>query len=169
MLGLPKDVVKLAMHSAEWGSCFEVEKRRIASGIADYVIDIQHFGSTAVSRLDAKPIIDIAIAVQALNDADKCENYLNEIGYERHSEIIIEGSIFFTKGNPTTYHVHFTEQGGINLKKWLFFRDQLRDNHELAEDYKQLKRNLEKGFENDRDAYNQGKDGFINKVLEEMK
>ena len=169
MLGLLKDTVKLVVHNAEWSNCFEDEKSRIARGIADYILDIQHFGSTAVPGLDAKPVIDIAIAVRALDDVDKCEHYLNKISYERYPEIIVEGSILFTKGNPTTHHVHFSEQGGANLKKWLFFRDHLRNKAGLIDKYRQLKRDLEKEFEKNREAYNRGKGAFINDVLKEMK
>ena len=169
MLGLLKDTVKLVVHNAEWSNCFEDEKSRIARGIADYILDIQHFGSTAVPGLDAKPIIDIAIAVQALDDVDKCEHNLNKISYERYPEIIVEGSILFTKGNPTTHHVHFSEQGGANLKKWLFFRDHLRNKAGLIDKYRKLKRDLEKEFEKNREADKRGKGACINEVLKERK
>ena len=54
------------------------------------------------------------------------------------------------------------------MKKWLFFRDRLRNCKELCEQYQTLKIELAEKYPDDRDAYGRGKDKFVEKVLSEM-
>jgi GrpB-like predicted nucleotidyltransferase (UPF0157 family) len=46
MLGLPKGMVKLEKYNTDWVSIFGEEKRLIEQSIRDFIIDIQHVGST---------------------------------------------------------------------------------------------------------------------------
>jgi GrpB-like predicted nucleotidyltransferase (UPF0157 family) len=50
-------------------------------------------------------------------------------------------------------------------KSHLKFRDRLRGNPELAGEYDCLKKGLAEKFAQDRDAYLEGKEEFIKKVL----
>ncbi len=59
MIGLPSDRVAIHPYTPEWARLFQEEKALILSGIGDYVLDVQHIGSTSVPGLAAKPIIDI--------------------------------------------------------------------------------------------------------------
>ena len=63
MLGLKREAVKLCEHQKEW----EVEAQntiaRLKAILGDVAKDIQHVGSTSVLSIKAKPIIDIAVAV----------------------------------------------------------------------------------------------------------
>ncbi len=165
MLGLPKDKVILCPHNKNWTQCFIEEKQNIISKIGKYIVDVHHFGSTSIFGILAKPIIDIAVTVRTLEDVERCKQNLIKLGYECHGQIVAEGCIFFSKGNPTTHHIHFTENNNINMKKWLFFRDQLRKYSKFASEYQVLKQDLEQKYANDRKAYNSGKDEFIHKVL----
>ena len=58
MIGLKKGTVQVIPHHASWRDAFEQERFLLHDHIGRHVLDIQHVGSTAVPRLDAKPIID---------------------------------------------------------------------------------------------------------------
>ena len=64
MLGLSKNSVVLYPHSEEWNNLFEKEKINLYNCIKEYVIDIQHVGSTSIIGMYAKPIIDIVVAIK---------------------------------------------------------------------------------------------------------
>jgi len=62
-IGLKRHTVQVVAHRDEWRGLFEREMRALRERIGHLVVDVQHVGSTAVPGLDAKPIIDIAVAV----------------------------------------------------------------------------------------------------------
>ena len=68
MIGLERGTVKLCEHEKEW----EIEARntifRLKQILGDVIKDIQHVGSTSIISIKAKPIIDIAVAVDDFDD-----------------------------------------------------------------------------------------------------
>ena len=63
MLGLERGAVRVVAYQTVWHYLFKQERRVLHEHIGHHVLDIQHVGSTAVPGLDAKPIVDIAVAV----------------------------------------------------------------------------------------------------------
>ncbi len=64
-----------------------------------------------------------------------------------------------------THHVHVVEQHGVYWKRYLKFRNSLREDAWLAARYAELKRRLAMRHSFDRDAYTNGKTGFVEAVL----
>ena len=56
-----KSVIVLPYDRA-WKSDFEAIKQEIASAIGDWIVGIEHVGSTAVEGMSAKPCIDIDVS-----------------------------------------------------------------------------------------------------------
>ncbi len=46
MLGLPKGIVKLELHSEQWHQLFAEEDAGLRKAIGDYIVGIEHIGST---------------------------------------------------------------------------------------------------------------------------
>jgi len=82
MLGLERGVLRLVPYREEWTEFYRQESQRIRQAIGTYIRDIQHVGSTAVPGMSAKPIIDIAVAVDCLNEAEVCIRPLEDLCYE---------------------------------------------------------------------------------------
>ncbi len=63
-----EDIVEVAPHDPRWVECFVDEDRRIRNALAPSLFScavlIEHFGSTAIPGLAAKPIIDIMLGAQ---------------------------------------------------------------------------------------------------------
>src|SRR5947207_5206056 len=121
---------------------FADEQPNLRMELGDFVIDIQHVGSTALGRIVAKPIIDIGIAVASYDDARICIDPTTKLGYEYRGEAGISRRHYFVKGQPRTHHVHMVE---IESHAWISlvsFRDYL-STHPLAEArYEVLKKEL---------------------------
>jgi GrpB-like predicted nucleotidyltransferase (UPF0157 family) len=167
MIGLERGIVKVAPYTAEWERLFEEEKALLQAAIGRYVLDIQHVGSTAIPGIVAKPIIDIAIAVANFEEASVCIEPVERLGYEYRGENGIPRRHYFVKGDPRTYHIHMNELGSRDWQKLVRFRDYLVQHPDLAEAYAALKTELAGRYPTDREAYQEGKAPFIERVLGE--
>ena len=68
MIGLKRGTVKQIAHQNEWDREAKRTIEELKRFLGNTAIDIQHIGSTAISSIHAKPIIDIAIGVYDLID-----------------------------------------------------------------------------------------------------
>jgi GrpB-like predicted nucleotidyltransferase (UPF0157 family) len=148
---------------------YEEERDRILSVAGEWIVAIEHVGSTAVPDLGGKAIIDIMPAVRSLADAERCVQPLESIGYEyvpQYNEIMPERR-YFDKGPPEaqTYHLHMTERTSEFWERHLLFRDFLRAHPEEAEEYFRLKKELAARFGRDREGYTEAKTPFIEDVV----
>jgi len=167
MIGLQRGTVKLVPYSSEWKSLFAEEERVLRASIGTCVMDIQHVGSTAIPGLEAKPIIDIAVAVRRLEDIEKCIKPLEYLGYEYKADKERPQRLLRAKGDPSsrTHYVHIVEWNSDSWKNLLCFRDYLRQHKEVASEYARLKRELARESQGNRDSYTPGKAEFIESVL----
>jgi GrpB-like predicted nucleotidyltransferase (UPF0157 family) len=165
-LGLAQGEVTLMPYNALWPVLFEQERRRIAGALQESFLEIQHVGSTAVPGLEAKPILDIAVAIEEFEQGFELVERLTALGYEFKGEYGIAGRHFFTLGNLTTHHLHMVERRSDFWHEHLLFRDQLRACEEDRIRYQALKRELAERHRTNRDSYTDGKTAFICEVLE---
>jgi GrpB-like predicted nucleotidyltransferase (UPF0157 family) len=167
MIGLRKGTVKLVSHRPIWKQMFEEEATRLRQAMGHTCLAIEHIGSTAIEGLDAKPIIDILVAVDDLGTVNDLKPVLAELGYSHKEDDSVVGRVFFRKGPPSrrTHHLSLTELGTAYWKCHLLFRDYLRKHPTEAEQYQQLKRRLAKQYAKDRGAYTSKKQEFIKKVI----
>jgi GrpB-like predicted nucleotidyltransferase (UPF0157 family) len=164
-IGLPDNLVAIHPYSEEWPRLFEEERQRLRAAIGDYVLDIQHIGSTSVPGLDAKPIIDIGVAVANFEEAIVCVEPLEQLGYVYHGENGIPRRHFFTKGAPRTHNLHMNELGNHDWTITTRFRDYLHGHPDAARAYADLKRELAIRHQHDREAYQDGKSQLIQQIL----
>jgi GrpB-like predicted nucleotidyltransferase (UPF0157 family) len=165
MLGLERGIVRLVPYTPEWNVYFEREKTALQQLLGTYPLDIQHVGSTSIPGMLAKPIIDIAIAVQDFEQARVCIPLIESLGYEYKGEFGIPHRHYFVKGDPRLFHIHMSEIDSMEWKNTLLFRDYLRDHPAIAKEYAQLKQQLAMKYPNDREAYLEGKTEFVEGVL----
>ena len=132
--------------------------------------DIQHVGSTAIRSIDAKPIVDIAVA---LDDVQSVTSHIDELA--RYG-IIYRGSdvpdqILFIIGDDSirTHHIHIVKWHGKAWDNYIFFRDYMNSHPDKAAEYEKLKKQLASSFPDDRKAYTEGKAGFIKKIIAEAR
>ncbi len=165
-LGLERHTVTLKPHDAGWAELFEAERLQLKPVLGNEV-DVQHIGSTAVSGLQAKPVLDIGVAVEDFDAAFAFVEPLKTLGYTFRGEQGILRRHYFVKGRDKnrTHHLHMLERTNPEWRRLLFFRDYLRAHPEALEQYQKLKTYLAKRFPNDREAYTRGKNAFIQDIL----
>jgi len=130
MIGLAKGTVRVVPHHSSWQDGFEQERLVLEEHIGGHVLDIQHVGSTAVPGLDAKPIIDTAIAVASPAVIPACGQRLCDLGYIDRGDAGMEGGYFFVKESlpeVRTHHLHVESIDDPQWHNYLRFRDTLRD------------------------------------------
>lgn len=168
-IGLGHQVVKLKPHNPEWEKIFQREKEKILGVLGEVVLDIQHVGSTAIPGISAKPIIDIAVLVTSLGEAEKYEEFLKTLGYQRKEEER-KDRILFIKGaeeNRMVY-VHIGDGSTDEVREMILFRDCLLHNPEMAEKYTRLKQKLAEKYPYDRKSYTSAKAQFIKEALKKF-
>lgn len=116
--------------------------------------------------LDAKPIIDILAGVHDLKESRACFDPLAQLGY-MYAPYLPHEMHWFCKPHPSrrTHHLHLVPVGSSRYVDELAFRDRLRADPEVAEEYAALKRTLASRFPEDREAYTDAKSDFIRRVL----
>lgn len=164
------DEVRLVAYDPRWPKLFAMEKMRLRQALpVGLVAAIEHFGSTAVPGLDAKPVIDILVAVRSLTEARAAAlRPMEALEYAFWADNPRHDRLFFVRGLPPapvrTHHVHMTEQGG-DLWARLRFRDYLRAHSDEAARYAALKHALATRHRDDREAYTAGKSAFIDDIM----
>jgi GrpB-like predicted nucleotidyltransferase (UPF0157 family) len=73
---------RVVPYDARWPLVYERERALIAQALGDQVVAIEHFGSTVVPGLHAKPVVDITAGVRRLGPVDDYVTPLGAIGYE---------------------------------------------------------------------------------------
>jgi GrpB-like predicted nucleotidyltransferase (UPF0157 family) len=64
-----REEVSLAAYDPAWAAQFVAERRRLLAQFPQ-LIGIEHFGSTAIPGMPAKPIVDILAGVESMAIAD---------------------------------------------------------------------------------------------------
>ncbi len=161
--------IVIVEYDPQWPILFEQEKKAICAVIGHFVKGIEHMGSTAVPGLPAKPLIDICIGLQNIDDAMQCIEPLKSLGYEYVSEYekVLPNRRYFRKGQigKRTHHLHMWQINSLGWKRHINFRNILRKDRQLAYDYFALKAKLAKKYVDNRPAYSDAKSEFIESVL----
>ncbi|WP_028544159.1 GrpB family protein [Paenibacillus taiwanensis] len=131
--------------------------------------EVKHIGSTSVPNLPAKPIIDIMADVDSFERITDVAALLSSYDWHYVPPHLDNKNWrrFFVKvkNDKRVAHLHFMLKGEQRWEKQLLFRDKLRGNPQLANEYANLKNNLAQKFNLDREAYTEAKTKFVDRVL----
>lgn len=165
-----KEDVSVVPYDPAWVGLFEEERERLRRLLpGELLLRIEHFGSTAVPGLSAKPIIDILVGVTSLEETKMTiVPLLVAEGYEyfwrpNFGDDVPPFYAWFIRRNAQgvrTHHIHMVE---MDFEHWdrLLFRDYLIEFPEIAKEYEALKSRLAIDHPRDRVAYTAGKTDFI--------
>ena len=142
---------------------YNEEKKLIKKILDKNLVHIEHIGSTSVPNLKSKPIIDILVSVNSLEEVDSKQKEFEGIDYEYMSEFGIKGRRYLRKGgDERTHQIHiFHKSDKNNLIRHIAFKYYLIKHPDIRDAYGELKENLAKKFPYDIDSYCDGKEAFI--------
>ena len=133
------------------------------------VAPVEHVGSTAVPGLPAKPVLDLQAAVADLDVAPAVGVALAPAGWHAvppeldgrpHRRLFV-----LVRRGSRAAHLHLLTADSPRWHEQLAFRDALRADPALAAAYGRVKAELADLHAADREAYTEGKSGFVRAAL----
>jgi GrpB-like predicted nucleotidyltransferase (UPF0157 family) len=168
-----QDRVELVDYDPRWPALFDAEASRIRAALSSILpFTLEHFGSTAIPGLAAKPIIDIMLITTDQAHWTRLIEPIQSLGYVFWAENPRQDRMFFVKGMPPfgerrTHHIHVRTPPDAETA--VLFRDHLRRHPEDVVRYASLKRDLATRHPTDRDGYTEGKSQFVNEVVQKAR
>jgi GrpB-like predicted nucleotidyltransferase (UPF0157 family) len=160
--------IHIVPYNSAWPSLFVREQLLLQRELDKWLTGpIEHVGSTAIPGLAAKPVIDIMAGVKGLAASHGAIAAASKIGYI-YFPYRADVMHWFCKPSPEfrTHHLHLVP---FNSRLWierLAFRDYLRCDSAVAEEYAALKYELARKYEFDRESYTDAKWPFIRRIIE---
>jgi GrpB-like predicted nucleotidyltransferase (UPF0157 family) len=144
-----------------WPVRFGAERERLRVALGARARRIEHIGSTAVPGLAAKPIVDILVEIDRLDEDPGFCDSLQEAGYELR---VREPDHRMFRTPARDVHVHFWLTGSDDIARHLVFRDWLRTHPEDRRLYERTKRELATRFWPDMNYYAEAKTPVIAEI-----
>jgi GrpB-like predicted nucleotidyltransferase (UPF0157 family) len=134
--------IEIHDYDPDWPLLYEREKERIRSILGDRVLRIEHVGSTSVPGLPAKPVIDIALEIEASAVENAYVPALEAAGYVLRIREPEWYEHRMLKGPGTEVNLHVFPADCPEVDRMLLFRDWLRTNAADRDRYADAKREL---------------------------
>ncbi|MDR0863178.1 MAG: GrpB family protein [Oscillospiraceae bacterium] len=157
-------------YNPKWAAEFEKILAELYALLGETALAIEHFGSTSVPDLWAKPIIDVDVVIRG-GDFEKARDLLAAGGYEHVGDLGIAGREAFgyaDKSHLMQHHLYVCESGAAELRRHLALRDYLRENADARERYGAIKREMAERYPHDIDAYIKGKGPVIAEIYDKL-
>jgi len=170
-----REPVYIVPHNPDWPRMFAEERNHLLATLPPELIGrIEHFGSTAIPGLAAKPVVDMLVEVSSLEATKgRIAPVLEAAGYDyfwrpTRGDDVPPFYAWFIKRDGDgvrTHHIHMVEK---DFEHWqgLLFRDYLIEHPEVAREYEALKLRLAHDYPNDREAYTDGKTEYVVRVTQ---
>ena len=167
-VGLKRGYLELQDYREDYPYIYEKEKEELLEIYKDRIKYIDHVGSTSIKGIKSKPIIDINIQTDDLDD------------FKKYTESVVEGDIYTVKKEPTMggdylirkeedgkvkAFIHVYKTGDMNCITSIMFRDYMNSHADEAKRYETLKMELYNKYKDNRKEYTYGKDKYIKKII----
>ena len=168
-IGLKRGVLELMDYRDDYSEIYEEEKKELLQIYKGRISSIDHVGSTSIKNIKSKPIIDILIQTDDLED------------FKKYTESNVEGEIYTVKKEPTMggdylirkeengkvkAFIHVYKTGDMNGLTSIMFRDYMNTHQEEAKRYETLKIELYEKYKDERKKYTLGKDKYIKEIID---
>ncbi len=161
--------IELYPYDPRWVRFYEEAKMALSVALGGYAKDIQHVGSTSIPGMAAKPVVDIAVAIERYPLPGEIIEAVCELGYEYMGEYGIPRRHLFRLRSPAIgYNLHINELANDQFQRHVLFRDYLCAHPDVARDYERLKRELAARHD-EVGPYADSKSEFVQTILEKAR
>lgn len=155
-------------YNPEYRAFFTSEKKKIAKALGS-TTKIKHVGSTSISELGGKGILDITVGVSKSKMVES-KKKLEKAGYEFREKASYPKRLFFRvdypyKNRKRRIHIHLTKFNSQDWKEIIGFRDYLLKHPGAVEQYVKIKKEGVKKALGDGEKYRKQKEKFIKNIL----
>lgn len=169
-----------AVHLSAYDSCWPDRATDYADELQQVLgpwllVPIEHVGSTAVPGIVAKPVIDLMAQVTDTDAVvDQAGDALDEMNWRYVPPELDDRPWrrFFAKVTADDQHrlahLHLMSVGTVRWDQQLRFRDALRANPVLREEYAAIKSQLATAYPDDRERYTDEKASFVTRVMRDL-
>ena len=127
--------VQLSAHDPTWQGEAALEISRLERRLGSPVPKVEHIGSTAVTGLMAKPVIDLLMGIPSLPPAETLRLAIRHAGYEELGEAGVPGRLYFRKRDSLAMNLHVVEYQGTHWKNGIALRELLRADAQARREY----------------------------------
>lgn len=153
-----------------WREDFARIKAKIQAAVGEWILGVEHVGSTSVEGLCAKPCIDMDVVIEDYGVFDEVVKGLASIGYIHEGDLGIrerEAFCYEGKSHLRTHHLYVCPRTSPELHRHTVFRDFLRSHPEAAREYGEVKARAAALYPNDIDGYMRYKSACIQRLYAE--
>lgn len=152
-------------YSKSWPKKFRLHADIIADALGLVALRIEHIGSTSVSELAAKPIIDILVVVPNSGNEMTYLPALEKAGYQLRVREPEFDEHRMVRTPEKDVHVHIFSPDSKEIEKYLVFRNWLRQNARDRGRYEAVKRSLAERDWSDMNKYAEEKSEVVESIL----
>jgi GrpB-like predicted nucleotidyltransferase (UPF0157 family) len=160
--GREKRTVRVVDHDPTWPGIFDGLRRRVVEALGERALRVEHIGSTSVSGLAAKPIIDVLVVVVDVSDEAGYVPAMVDAGFELR---IREPGHRMMRTPARDAHFHIYPPGVPEIGAYLDLRDRLRRDAADRELYETTKRALALREWDSMNDYAEAKSDVIAQIL----
>lgn len=157
-------------YDPDWVNKFNAIKSILQLVFQDKAIKIEHVGSTSIPGMKAKPIIDVLVVVEKMEEFLEQREKMISLGYKWGENYIGPNTqIFFKTAEDESKieNIHICKSGDSKEKQFLIMRDFFRTFPAKAKEYSDLKEKNQALYPDDYPAYREAKAPFLQKMEQE--
>jgi GrpB-like predicted nucleotidyltransferase (UPF0157 family) len=160
--------VVVVPYDPQWPLIFEELRDHLLPVVGNHALAIEHVGSTSVSGLAAKPIINVDVVVESPEASERVIAALVAIGYTHLGPLGLEGREAMRPPQGTPRHnLYVCLESSEPYRNHILVRNHLRSNPSVAKAYGELKLALAARYPEDIESYIDGKTDFLIGILRE--
>lgn len=132
--------VEIKERDPRWFQRGLTERDQILRLAGAHVIAAEHIGSTGVPAIAARPIVDLLVGVEKMQEPAALRKVLIELGYERCGNGGTRGRAYYRKRGVLDYDLHVVRYDSPLWRDAISFREHLRRNPNEAARWAAAKR-----------------------------
>jgi GrpB-like predicted nucleotidyltransferase (UPF0157 family) len=157
--------IEVADYDVRWPSWYSLDAEELRQALGARLLELEHFGSTSIPGLPAKPIIDILVAPKSWPIGRTEHASFQSLGYEYLGEAGVPGREYFRRRTAHATNLAVVEAAGALWDDNIVLRDYLLAHPGVATTYGDLKRAVWNQGARSLLSYSRAKHDFVNELL----